>query len=252
MVHGIDDQSFDKITQEFLTAAKRDHLPDHLSEVVVELHRGPVSGTDALVTWKRWLEAPPDDPIGDLTPRDIRDLFQRSVQDLGRSQKAMDGLSKRVTDPSNLPTFAEASRKSNWQAFRSVIADGIRTGSSPRESLLATLDTPLRLAQHGLLQDLFVETFRRSVDAFTEQTALLEELSRGGLAGLVGASGSARGSKGLPGAIMWHVGGTAFAGGVGIASGLLGLPIAAGGCGIAAAGYCLYCLSRYRRVDFDG
>jgi hypothetical protein len=239
MVRGIDDQSFDRITQEFLTAAKRDQLAEHLSTVVVELHRGPMSGTDALVTWRRWLDSPPDDPIGDLTVREIRDLFQRGVQDLGRSQKALDEFSMLVTDPANLPTFTEAARKANWQGFRTIIADAVRKESSTSESVLTTLEMPLRLAQQGLLQHLLVETFRRSSEAFSEQTALLEELSRHGLAGLM----RTRGSYGE--AIGWHVGGTAFAAGVAIGAGKLGLTIAAGGCGAAAAVYCGWCLGRY-------
>lgn len=236
---------FDEITREFRAAASRDRLSEQITDLVVGLHRGPVSATVALTTWRRWLRATPDDLIAELTLKDLRNLFQQSVVDLASSQKALDNIAKIILDSSNLLTFTQASLRADFLSFRSYIADGLKKGADTRESLLCTLDTPLRLAEHGLLQELFVETFRRSGEAFAEQTALLDDVSHRGLAGLIRLTDGAMEAKGLGRAILWHVGGTGVAAAVAIGGGAAGSVFVAAGCGLAAAAYCGYCLSEY-------
>lgn len=243
-------RSFDTITKEFLEAARRDNLPENLASNIVELHRGPVSSTEAFITWARWYNALPGDPITNLTISDIHKMFQSGAEDWGHTEKALDELWSYLTNPANIEQASKFACLSNWQSLRTHIASALETKAKP-SLLLSCLDTPVALAQKGLVRDMLVETIRRCSDANAAHASLLAEFERGGVARLARALGALPpygGGKGIGEAAGWAIGGTTVAAGVAIACGLAVMPFAAVGCGIAAAGYAAYCLSEINTV----
>lgn len=244
-------QNFDMITKEFLEAARRDNLPEDIAANIVDMHRGPVSSTDAFVTWIRWYHALPGDPIANLTISDIHKMFQRGTEDWRRTEKALDEMFSYVTDPANIEQAVKFARLSNWQSLRTHIASALETKAKP-SLLLSSLNTPIALAQKGLVRDLLVETIRRCSDANAAHASLLAEFERGGVARLAPALGALPpygGGKGIGGAAGWAVAGTTVATIAAIACGTAGLAGAAMGCGIAAAGYAGYCLFEISSVS---
>jgi hypothetical protein len=230
-------KTFDEITQDFRSAAQHENLPPTLTASIVNLYRGPDGSIDAFTTWNRWYHAPPGDPIANLTISDIHKKFQKGTEDWERSLKALDGLWTFLADAANVDRASESGRRGDWTGLRTYVASQLEHRTPAASALLRALDTPVALAQKGAIRELLVETTRRCHDATAGHAEFLDSLEHGGIA-------LAQDTKGVAGAIGWMIGGTFAAGGVAVACGLGSMPVAAVGCGLAAAGYCGYCLHR--------
>ncbi|MBI2953116.1 MAG: hypothetical protein HYY30_02290 [Chloroflexi bacterium] len=251
-------QTFEEISQEFRATARKYDVPDDVASSIVDLHRGPLSCSDASATFVRWYTAVPGDPIASLTIADIHRMFQKSCADWKVTKNGLDRMWQYLSSKSGGEQAQDVAREIDWQAWRKQQMSGTGQAGAVSDALTHSLAMPIALCEKGLVREVLVEGVRRAADLSAWSESILAGFQNGGGVGALAQAheslpGGGSGKRGYPGYGGALVGKIVF--GIGVPAVItavgVGCAVAGGPAGWAGATYCWGVAGYYSKRVYD-
>src|SRR5260221_2910393 len=120
-------KTFAEVTQDLHAALEKAQIQQPIANNILDLHRGPYSGTEAIVSYFEYSTMDPG-PGPVLTLDDVARLMQQSADDWKISLKALEQIKGYVARQDRVNFAVEFARHGDWQRVRNEYSNSLPKG----------------------------------------------------------------------------------------------------------------------------